>query len=163
MAAGKPQSTVHDSGAGNIQWKDANLLFAVALLKSSCCCADSAVARTHLASWLLSDPKRKRLVDPVPSLPRCRSPSPACSQGIARVMLEACDAAVRTRGQQVIWLHVRQADQPAQQLYSGYGYAEVDREKPGGFAFQALLGGNGNSQRSRILMKRQISSTGQLD
>jgi ribosomal protein S18 acetylase RimI-like enzyme len=40
-------------------------------------------------------------------------------------MLEACEAAAQGRGQDTIWLHVRQADAAAQQLYSSYGYSEV--------------------------------------
>ncbi|WIA21388.1 hypothetical protein OEZ85_000604 [Tetradesmus obliquus] len=80
-------------------------------------------------------------------------------QGIARAMLEACDSAAQGRAQDTIWLHVRQADEAAQQLYTNYGYSEVVRDPasaPG--VFGLLLGGGGaQAVRPRILMKRQVA------
>eukprot|EP00775_Hariotina_reticulata_P007438 gene7438-7647_t len=73
-------------------------------------------------------------------------------QGVARAMLQACDEVVRARDQSSIWLHVRQADAAAQQLYGGFGYLEVDRDKPK----LALFGMSSSKTRPRILMKRQL-------
>ena len=80
----------------------------------------------------------------------------ACRQGIARAMLGACDEAVQQHGQQCIWLHVRQADAAAQQLYAGYGYQEQDRDKPatGLFGF----GRSSSNVRPRLLLCRQLAA-----
>jgi len=71
-------------------------------------------------------------------------------------MLMACDDAVMQHGQHQIWLHVRQADEAAQQLYTSYAYKEQDRDKPkkGLFGF----GGSSSSTRPRILMRRQLAA-----
>lgn len=81
-----------------------------------------------------------------------------CRQGIARAMLVACDEAVLQNGQDSIWLHVRQADEAAQQLYAGYAYREKDRDRKqaGLFGF----GSKGSSQaRPRILLWRSLKSS----
>jgi ribosomal protein S18 acetylase RimI-like enzyme len=66
-------------------------------------------------------------------------------------MLVACDAAARQKDHQCIWLHVRQSDAAAQQLYAGYGYQEQDRDKPKIGLFG--LGGGSSKTTARILMK----------
>lgn len=67
-------------------------------------------------------------------------------------MLVACDDAAKQNSQRCIWLHVRQSDAAAQQLYAGYDYQEQDRDKPKG-----LFGFGGRSSISpRILMCRKF-------
>jgi ribosomal protein S18 acetylase RimI-like enzyme len=75
-----------------------------------------------------------------------------CRQGIGRAMLQACDQVVKARHHSSIWLHVRQADEAAQQLYGSFGYEEVNRDKPK----IALFGVSSDKTRPRILMKRQL-------
>eukprot|EP00882_Tetradesmus_deserticola_P030220 GHRQ01033915.1.p1 GENE.GHRQ01033915.1~~GHRQ01033915.1.p1 ORF type:complete len:235 (+),score=67.45 GHRQ01033915.1:78-782(+) len=80
-------------------------------------------------------------------------------QGIGRAMLEACDAAAQDRGQDTVWLHVRQADAAALQLYTSYGYVEVGRDPaavPGVFGL-LLWQGTARAVRPRILMKRSLA------
>jgi hypothetical protein len=72
-------------------------------------------------------------------------------------MLVACDEAVQQRSEQSIWLHVRQSDPAAQQLYAGFDYREQDRDKPkvGFFGF----GGSSSKGSPRILLRRQLANT----
>ncbi|KAF6254115.1 hypothetical protein COO60DRAFT_351797 [Scenedesmus sp. NREL 46B-D3] len=58
----------------------------------------------------------------------------------------ACGAAAQDRGQDTIWLHVRQTDAAAQQLYSSYGYSEVKRDPPAKPGVFGLLLGQGTAQ-----------------
>lgn len=69
-------------------------------------------------------------------------------------MLAACDEAVQQNNQQCIWLHVRQSDPAAQQLYAGYAYQEDGRDKPKVGFFG--IGGNSSKNRPRILMRRTL-------
>jgi ribosomal protein S18 acetylase RimI-like enzyme len=70
-------------------------------------------------------------------------------QGIAKAMLEACDAAARSAGHSEMFLHVRQVDTGAQELYKGAGYEEVSRD--GGLAVFKLQG-----KKPRILMSKGL-------
>lgn len=75
-------------------------------------------------------------------------------------MLAACDCAAAAVSHQRIWLHVRQADDAGQQLYTGFGYEEVDRDQAKLSLF-GLGGGGGSSSggsRLRILMRRQLAA-----
>ena len=72
-------------------------------------------------------------------------------------MLVECDNAAQQNRQRCIWLHVRQSDAAAQQLYAGYDYQEQDRDKPKGlFGF----GGGRSSTSPRILMCRKLGGAG---
>jgi hypothetical protein len=73
-------------------------------------------------------------------------------------MLAACDEAAQQNSQPRIWLHVRQSDAAAQQLYIGYAYQEQARDKPKVGLFG--IGGSSSKTRPRILMRRQLESQG---
>jgi ribosomal protein S18 acetylase RimI-like enzyme len=75
-------------------------------------------------------------------------------------MLRACDAAAQRRGQPCIWLHVRQADEAAQQLYIRWGASEVGRDKPKLGLFGLGGGSFSSNSRPRILMRRQLEPGG---
>lgn len=89
-------------------------------------------------------------------------------RGVAREMLRACDAAAAAArapgGGEIteVWLHVREVDDAARPLYEGFGYEEVERDKPppAGGVFGFGFGGQAQQRRPRILMRRCIGGAG---